>query len=161
MIYGYIPFKATAKNGGDHMIKMGIESSKAMLHDQLQLHPDRFFFISVIGERPALCLQTCDAYGEDIETKDIDGLMLCPEGNLVSVFQEDLQEAMMKRELYLRYLEGEQYPISQAIGKKISELPDFIDWIMKSVLIRERCLMLYPSWTVAHSDWKVFKNICQ
>ncbi len=160
MIYSYISFRATAKDGGYHMIKMGIESSASKLQDQLQLHPERYFFILVIEERPALCLQTCDVYGGDIETKEIDGLMLCPEGNLASVFQEDLQEAMIKRELYLRYLEGEQYPISQAIRKKISELPDFIDWIMKSVLIRGRCLMLYPSWTVTHSDWKVFKNIC-
>jgi hypothetical protein len=142
------------------MIKMGIESSKALLHDQLQMHPERYFFIFVTEERPALCIQTCDAGGDDIEIKEIDGLMLCPEGNLVSIFREDLQEAMIKRELYLRYLEGEQYPISQAIRKKISELPGFIDWIMKSVLISGRCLMLYPSWTVAHSDWMVFKNIC-
>ncbi len=142
------------------MIKMGIESSKALLHDQLQLHPERYFFILVTEERPALCIQTCDVDGDCVEIKEIDGLVLSPEGNLASVFQEDLQEAMMKRELYLRYLEGEQYPISQAIRRKISELPDFIDWIMKSALIRGRCLMLYPSWTVAHSDWNVFKNIC-
>lgn len=142
------------------MIKMGIESCEANLHDQLLLHPERYFFILVIEERPALCLQTCDIYGSNLEIKEIDGLMLRPEGNLVSIFQEDLQEAMIKRELYLRYLEGEQYPISQAISKKISEQPGFIDWIMNTVLIRGRCLMLYPSWTVAHSDWKVFKNIC-
>ncbi len=142
------------------MIKMGIESSEASLLHELQLHPERYFFILVTEERPALCIQTCDVDGDCVEIKEIDGLMLCPEGNLVSIFHEDLQEAMMKRELYLRYLEGEQYPISQAIRRKISELPDFIDWIMKSVLIRGRCLMLYPSWTVSHSDWKVFKNIC-
>lgn len=142
------------------MIKIGIESSKALLHDQLQLYPERYFFISVIGERPALCIQICDIDGDDIEIKEIDGLMLCPDGNLASIFHEDLQEAMIKHELYLRYLEGEQYPISQAIRKKISELPDFIDWIMKSVLIRGRCVMLYPSWAAAHSDWKLFKNIC-
>lgn len=142
------------------MIRMGIESSKALLHDQLQLHPERYFFILVREERPALCIQTCDVCGDSVEIKEIDGLMLCADGNLASLFHDDLQEAMLKQELYLRYLEGEQYPISQAIRRKISELPDFIDWLMKSVLISGRCLMLYPSWTVAHSDWKVFKNIC-
>lgn len=142
------------------LIKMGIESSTARLHNQLLLHPERYFFILVIEERPALCLQTCDSSGDGIEIKEIDGLMLRPEGDLVSVFEEDLQEAMMKRELYLRYLEGEQYPISRAIKEKIAKLPGFIDWIIESVPIRGRCLMLYPSWEIAHVNWKVFKNIC-
>jgi hypothetical protein len=142
------------------LIKMGIESSASRLHDQLLLHPERYFFISVIEERPALCLQTCDGCGNGIEIKEIDGLMLRPEGDLVSVFQEDLQEAMIKREPYLRYLEGEQYPISQAIKENIAKLPGFIDWVIESVPIKGRCLMLYPSWEIAHSDWKGFKNIC-
>jgi hypothetical protein len=75
--------------------------------------------------------------------------------------QEELQEMMMKRELFLRYLEGEQYPISPAIKKKIMELPGFIDWIMVSVPIRGRCLMLYPTWDIYHSDWKVFRSVYQ
>lgn len=142
------------------LIKMGIESSAAKLHDQLLLHPEMYFFILVIEERPALCLQTCDSSGNGIEIKEMDGLMLSPEGDLASVFQEDLQEAMIKLELYLRYLEGEQYPISQTIKEKIVKLPGFIDWIIESVAVRGRCLMLYPSWEIAHADWKVFKNIC-
>gem|GEM_PF-337881 len=142
------------------LIKMGIESSASKLHDQLLLHPERYFFILVIEERPALCLQTCDSSGDGIELKEIDGLMLSPDGDLASVFQEDLREAMIKRELYLRYLEGEQYPISQAIKENIAKLPGLIDWIIESVAVRGRCLMLCPSWEVAHADWKVFKNIC-
>jgi hypothetical protein len=140
---------------------MGIESSAMKLHNQLLLHPDRYFFILVIEERAVLCLQTCDCHGNDIEIKEIDGLILDCAGNLVSIFQEELQEMMMKRELFLRYLEGEQYPISPAIKKKIMELPGFIDWIMVSVPIRGRCLMLYPTWDIYHSDWKVFRGVYQ
>ncbi|MDD1748337.1 MAG: hypothetical protein LUO89_00510 [Methanothrix sp.] len=140
------------------MIKMGIESSATKLHDQLLLHPERYFFILVMEERGALCLKTCSACGNDIEIKEIDGLILDDNGNLISIFHEELQEVLMKRESFLRYLEGEQYPISSAIRKKIKELPGFIDWIMASVPIRGRCLMLYPSWNIEHSDWEVLKS---
>lgn len=140
-------------------IKMGIESCATMLHDQLLLHPERYFFILVVEERGALCLKTCDICGNNIEIKEIDGLMLDSNGDLVSIFHEELQEALMKRELFLRYIEGEQYPISSAIKKKIMELPCFIDWIIESIPIGGRCLMLYPTWNVEHSDWEVLKGV--
>ncbi len=140
---------------------MGIESSAKNLYEQLRLHPERYFFILVTDERAILCLQTCDIHGNNVEIKEIDGLMLDSAGNLASIFQEELREAIIKRELFLRYLEGEMYPISPAIRDKISKLPDFIEWIMASIPIKGRCLMLYPTWSISHSDWKVFKNVYQ
>jgi hypothetical protein len=70
---------------------MGIESSAMKLHNQLLLHPDRYFFILVIEERAVLCLQTCDCHGNDIEIKEIDGLILDCAGNLVSIFKRNFK----------------------------------------------------------------------
>ena len=77
----------------------------------------------------------------------------------IALIHEELQEVLMKRELFLRCLEGEQYPISSAIKKKIMEQPCLIDWIMTSIPVGGRCLMLYPTWSVEHSDWEVLKGV--
>ncbi len=130
------------------MIKMGIESSATMLYYQLLFHPERYFFILVMEGRGILCLRTCNACGNDIETKEIDGLAVDGDGKLAPIFHQELQEALIKRELFLEYLEGEQFPISTAIKMKIMELPSLIGWIMASVPIKGRCIMLYPGWNL-------------
>lgn len=126
------------------LIKIGIESDVAELHNQLSTHPERYFFILITEGYPALCVQTCDCCGDDIKIHEVDGLTPDSDGNLISEFQYDLQDVVIKRELYLEYLEGERYPVSQALKKKIMELPGFIDWIIVSVPVKGRCLMLYP-----------------
>ncbi len=128
------------------LIRIGIESDVIELYNQLSLHPERYFFILITEGRAALCIQTCDNCGNDIKVHEIDGLTHDSEGNLVSEFQDDLQNAVIKRELYMKYLEGERYPISQALRKRIIELAGFLDWMIASAPVKGRCLMFYPSW---------------
>lgn len=130
------------------MIRIGIESDVVELYNQLSMHPERYFFILVTEGHAALCVQTCDNCGNDIRVHEIDGLTPDSEGSLVSAFQDDLQDAVIKRELYMKYLEGERYPVSQAIRKRIIELPGFIDWIITSASVEGRCFMLYLSWSI-------------
>ncbi len=130
------------------LIRIGIESDVDELYNQLSMHPERYFYILIIKGHAVLCVQTCDNCGNNIRDHEIDGLTPDSDGNLVSVFQDDLQDAMIKRELYMKYLEGERYPISQAIRKRIMELPGFIDWIISSAPEKGRCFMLYPSWSI-------------
>lgn len=130
------------------MIKIGIEADAAELHNQLLAYPERYFFILITDGRPALCVQTCDNCGDNIKIQEVDGLEPNSEGDLSSVFFIDLQEAVIERELYMKYLEGERYPVSQALRRRIIELPGFVDWIIESSHIKGRCLMLCPSWCI-------------
>lgn len=130
------------------MIMIGIESSRSELYDQISMHPERYFFILVLEGRTGLCIQTCDTHGEDIKIQEVGVLKISSEGDSISVFQEELKEAMMKLELCPDRAEGSQHPITPAIKKKIGDLQGFIDWIMASVLADGRCLLLYPSWDI-------------
>jgi hypothetical protein len=125
------------------LIRMGLEASAAELYNQLLTHPDRYFFILVIEGKVILCIQTCDMQGENSKVQEIDCLAYDPQSGLVSAFQEDLAEAMMKRELFLKYLEGDRYPISTAIMEKIAGMPDLIEWIISSILSEGRCIQFY------------------
>lgn len=129
--------------GGNGLIKIGIESTESEICDQLLAHPERYFFILVTEEHIVLCIQTCDLQGENIREHAIDCLAYSSHNSLVSIFQEDLWAAMMKRELFLRYLDGDRYPISPAIRKKIAGMPGLIKWITTAILSKERCLLIY------------------
>ncbi len=130
------------------MIKIGIESEAAELYNQLQAHPERYFFIFITDGRPALCIQTCDNHGNDIKIQEVDGLEPDCEGNLISPFHNDLQDAIIERGLFMKYLEGERYPVSYALRGRIIEMPGFIDWVISSAWTKRRCLMLYSSWCI-------------
>lgn len=129
--------------GGKELIKIGIESTESEICDQLLAHPERYFFILVTENRIVLCIQTCDLRGENIMEHAIDCSTYSLRNGLVSIFQEDLWEAMMKRELFLRYLDGDRYPISPTIREKIAEMPGLVKWIMTAILSKERCLLIY------------------
>lgn len=130
------------------MIRIGIESDLSELYNQISMHPERYFFILVTEGHAALCFQTCDCCGNDVRNHEVEGLTPDSEGDLISVFQCDLQSAMLKREPHMEYLEGERYPISQSLKRRIIELPGFIDWIIASASDKGRCLMLYPTWSL-------------
>lgn len=55
------------------MIKIGIEVSRRKLLYDLLDNPGRYFFILSEGGRAALCIQTCDFQGDDINTHIIEG----------------------------------------------------------------------------------------
>ncbi|HWQ20216.1 MAG TPA: hypothetical protein VN455_10605, partial [Methanotrichaceae archaeon] len=122
---------------------------RSELYDQIYMHPERFFFILAFEGCAGLCIQTCDDHGEDIKIQEIGGLRLNSEGDSISVFQEELKEAMTRVELCQDCPDGQEYPITPAIKKKIGELPGFIDWIMASVRANGRCLLVYPSWNIS------------
>ncbi len=130
------------------LIKIGIESDATQLHSQISMHPEICFFILITEGHAALCVQTCSSSGDDILVHEVDGLTPDSDGNLISEFGCDLQDAVAKQELYMEYLEGERYPLSHAVKKKIKELPGFIDWVMASSPVKGRCLMLYPTWSI-------------
>ena len=78
------------------MIKIGIESTSEKLRQDLLLHPSRYFFIQVLDGQPALCIRTCNSEGEDWRSHVLDGLVHDGQGNLVSVFAEDLRTAVLE-----------------------------------------------------------------
>lgn len=125
------------------MIRIGIESTKCELYNQLLTHPDRYFFILVTASHVILCIQTCDKQGKDIKIHEIEGLEYNPEAGMFSVFQEDLSVAMMKRELFIKYLDDDRYPISPAIREKITRMPGLIEWIISTILGDDRCILFY------------------
>lgn len=130
------------------MIKIGIESTSEKLRQDLLLHPSRYFFIQVLNGQPALCVRTCNSQGEDWRSHVLDGLVHDGQGNLVSVFAEDLRTAMLEPgEGRERGLEG-GFGLSSALEHSISQMPDFVDWMISSILKDGRHLLLFSSWGV-------------
>jgi len=129
------------------LIKIGIESTSEKLRQDLLLHPSRYFFIQVLDGQPALCIRTCNSEGEDWRSHVLDGLVHDGQGNLVSVFAEDLRTAVLEDvEAREGGLEG-GFGLSSAIEYSISQMPDFVDWMMSSVLKDGRHLLLISSWS--------------
>jgi len=132
--------------GGESLIKIGIESTSEKLRQDLLLHPARYFFIQMVDDRPALCVRTCNSKGEDWRSHALDGLTYDGEGNLVSVFAEDLRRAIQESgDAQGEALEG-GFCLSSAIEYSISQMPDFVDWMISSVLKEGRHLLLFCSW---------------
>jgi hypothetical protein len=129
------------------LIKIGIESTSEKLRQDLLLHPSRYFFIQVLDGQPALCIRTCNSEGEDWRSHVLDGLVHDGQGNLVSVFAEDLRTAVLEDvEAREGGLEG-GFGLSSALEYSISQMPDFVDWMMSSVLKDGRHLLLISSWS--------------
>lgn len=132
------------------MIKIGIEVSRRNLHCDLIENPGRYFFIQEEGCRTYLCIQTCDSQGEDTLDHNIDVLVPNEEGYLYSIFEEVLEEinndiSIERQDWNRQTLSGNRYPISSQLVQMLSVMPDFVDWIISSILTNERNLVLYPN----------------
>ena len=132
------------------MIKIGIEVSRRNLHCDLIENPGRYFFIQEEGCRTYLCIQTCDTQGEDTLAHNVDVLIPNEEGNLYSIFEEVLEEinndiSIERQEWKRDSLFGNRYPISSQLVQMLSMMPDFVDWIISSILLNGRNLVLYPN----------------
>ena len=135
------------------MIKIGIEVSRRNLHCDLIENPGRYFFIQEEGCRTYLCIQTCDTQGEDTLAHNIDVLIPNEKGNLYSIFEEVLEEinndiSIERQEWNRHSLSGNRYPISSQLVQMLqmlSIMPDFVDWIISSILTNGRNLVLYPN----------------
>jgi hypothetical protein len=136
------------RNGTGHaLIKIGIESTKTKLRRDILSHPDRYFFVLLLSGRATLCIRTCNSRGEDIRAQLIDGLVLDHDGNLISIFEEDLNDIVSEMEYRKpRTMDGEEYPLSPHIAWIISTLPDMIDWIISSLLNDDRNILINTSW---------------
>lgn len=126
------------------MIRIGIEVSRTNLHYDLLEHPGRYFFILLSDSRASLCIRTCNARGENIQVHIIDGFSSNEEGNLYSVFEDGINDAIL--ELYDRKMhssEGDEYPLSSHLMHMISRMPDLVEWIVSSILSEGNNLVIY------------------
>ena len=130
------------------LIKVGLEATPEDLRKELLSHPCRYFFILLADNRAALCIRTCDCRGENLQSHVVDGLTPDPDGNLVSLFEEDLQVVVMNRNRSTILSDGDELcSISPDIAEKIGVLPGFVDWIISTVLTKDRNILIYPiSW---------------
>lgn len=127
------------------MIKIGIEVSRKKLQNELLDNPGRYFFILSEGGRAALCIQTCDFQGENIKTHIIDGFALNEKGELSSIFDEGINYSILNGYDGKCSSERRGYTISTDIEQILCRLPDMMDWIISSILTRDRNLVIYPS----------------
>ena len=128
------------------MIRIGIELSSRNLRRDLLENPCRYFFISVTDSRPILCIQTCDFQGENIRTHIIDCLAPNGDGNLYSIFEDGINDAVLERlERMCQSSHINEYEVSPQLVQMLSMMPDLMDWIISSILRDGRNLVLYPS----------------
>ncbi|MFZ3148696.1 MAG: hypothetical protein WA137_06605 [Methanothrix sp.] len=126
------------------MIRIGIEVNRTNLHCDLLEHPGRYFFILLADSRASLCIRTCDSQGENIQVHIIDGLSLNEDGNLYSVFEESINDAILElHDLKIHSSEGALYPLSSHLARIISSMPDLVDWIVSSILSNGKNLVIY------------------
>jgi hypothetical protein len=131
------------------LIKVGLEATRENLREELLSHPSRYFLISMVDNRAVLCIQTCDSIGENLQSHVVDGLVPDSDGNLVSVFEEELHLAIKDWRRPNRISNSEElHSISPAIAEKIRFLPGFVDWLISTVLTKDRNIIIYPaSWS--------------
>ena len=130
------------------LIKVGLEATREDLRKELLSHPCRYFFILSTDNRAALCIRTCDCKGENLQSHVVDGLTPDSAGNLVSLFEEDLQVVVLDRNKSTRSSDGDElFSISPDIAERIRILPGFVNWIISTVLTEDRNIVIYPiSW---------------
>ena len=76
----------------------------------------------------------------------IDGLSLKEDGNLYSVFEDGINDAVL--EMHDRKSHsglGDQYPLSFHLVQMISRMPDLVDWFISSVLSDGKNLVIYSA----------------
>lgn len=129
--------------GRRRLIKIGFEVSHERLQYDLITHPGRYFFILAVDGKVFLCIRTCDRMGEDITSHVVDGLILDRDGNLVSIFEDGLNDAILELEGYKTHsCEGDEYPITPCLARIISKVPELTEWIISSLLIDGRNLVI-------------------
>jgi hypothetical protein len=130
------------------LIKIGLEANGACLRNELLMHPGRYFAILMIDGRAAVCIRTCDGRGEDLQSHVVDGLMTDSDGNLVSIFEKELYESLSKQKISNRSINRQEFcQISPGIANKIRSLPGFVDYIISSILTKDRNIIVSPiSW---------------
>lgn len=130
------------------LIKVGLEATREDLRREMLAHPCRYFFILLTDNRAALCIRTCDCRGENLQSHVVDGLTTDSVGDLISLFEEDLQVVVMdQNRSTILSDDGELFSISPYIAEKIRILPGFVDWIISAVLTEDRNILIYPiSW---------------
>lgn len=135
-------------------IKIGIELSYGRLRSDLLTHPERYFFVLVADGQAFLCIRTCDRQGENMEAHIIDGLAPDKDGNLVSVFEEGIRDAVLElRDRKRSSYEGDEYPISSYLARMICQMADLTDWIVSSILTNGKNLVLFSTW-----ETEIFKE---
>jgi hypothetical protein len=128
------------------MIRIGIEVSRKNLRCNLLEHPGRYFFILLADSRATLCIRTCDSLGENILVHIIDGFSLNEDGNLYSVFEEGISNAILQmHDWKRRSCEGDEYQLSSHLALIISRMPDLVDWIISSILSDGKNLVIYSA----------------
>ena len=131
------------------LIKVGLEATRQDLQKELLAHPCKYFFILVTDNRASLCIRTCDGEGENLQSHVVDALTPDSDGNLVSLFEEDLQMVVVGRNRSTTLSDGEELcSISQDIAERMKILPGFVNWIIFTVLTKDRNILINPiSWT--------------
>jgi len=125
------------------LIKIGLEVSHEKLQHDLLMHPARYFFIMIVDGLAYLCIRTCDIQGEDIASHAVDGLMADNDGNLVSIFRDELEDSIIEiRNSRISSLEADEYPISAHLAWLISATPGLIDWILSCIVKDGRNIVL-------------------
>ena len=128
------------------MIRIGIEVSRRNLRCDLLEHPGRYFFILQAGSRASLCIRTCDSQGDNIQEHIIDGLSLNEGGNLYSVFEDGINDAVLELQDWKSHsCLGDDYPLSFHLVQMISRMPDLVDWIVSSILSNGKNLVIYSA----------------
>jgi hypothetical protein len=126
------------------MIRIGIEVSRRNLHCDLLEHPGRYLFILLAEGRASLCIRTCDSQGENIQAHIIDGFSLAENGDLYSVFEDGINDAILElQDWKTGSCEGDEYPLSSHLTGLISMMPDLVNWIVSSILCDGNNLVIY------------------
>ncbi len=101
------------------------------------------------NNRAALCIRTCDNRGGDLQSHIVDGLVTGSDGNLVSIFEEELRASINEQKRPNISSECEEFfQISPDIAEKIRSLPGLADCIISSILTKDRNIVINPlAWT--------------
>ncbi len=126
------------------MIKIGIESTFDGLLWDIISNPGKYFFILIIDGQAALCIRTCNSQGNELQAHVIDGLVPDCEGSLRSIFEDEIKAALLEQiGTEVMPIEGDEYKLTGDLVKKVSEAPDLIEWLMRSVLNADRHILLF------------------
>lgn len=127
---------------------IGLNVSRRALQYDLLMHPERYFFIQTMGHSASLCIRTCDAEGKSIQVHILDGFSFHDDGDGCgrSVFADLINDAVCE----MRYTAScssprDEYPLSFHLSKKISGMPDMMEWIVFTILSEEKNLIIYSS----------------
>lgn len=127
------------------MIKIGLRPAETNCAATSLSIQKRYFFILAIDSNASLCIRTCDSRGENIQAHIIEGLYLSEDGDLHSVFEDGINDALFEMHHWKSHsCIGDEYPISRHLMHTISQMPDLANWIISSILVNGKNLMINP-----------------